>query len=132
MASALSACIPRTRSTTRRAFIGVTWTKRAWARAVVTPSRSRVWSDTTRPPVVLDVPAEGAGRGELAELVTDHRLGNEDGHVLAPVVHRNRVAEHGRHDHRATRPGLDDVLGALVVLDVHLLDEVVVHEGALF
>src|SRR4051794_18522620 len=132
MASALSACMPRTRSTTRRAFIGVTWTKRAWARAVVTPSRSRVWSDTTRPPVVLDVPAEGARRGELAKLVTDHRLSDEDGHMLTTVVHCDGVPQHGGHDHRATRPRLDDVLGALVVLGVHLLDEVVVHERTLF
>src|SRR5664279_173207 len=105
MASARSACIPRTRSITRRAFIGVTCTKRAWARAVVEPPSSIVWSDTTRPPVILDVTAERAGRSELAQLVTHHRLGDEDRHVLAAVVHRDGVAEHGRHDHRAARPG---------------------------
>src|SRR5690606_29372959 len=39
--------------------------------------------------------------------------------------------DHVRHDHRATRPGLDHVVGALLVLRVHLLLQVVVDEGAL-
>ena len=34
--------------------------------------------------VVLDVPAVGAGGGELAQLVTDHRLGDEPGTCLRP------------------------------------------------
>src|SRR3954451_22411464 len=75
-------------------------------------------SDTPRPPLVLDVTAEGAGRRELAELVPDHRLGDEHRDVLAAVVHRDGVSEHRRDDHRSARPRLDDVLGALVVLRV--------------
>src|SRR3954468_20519033 len=82
-------------------------------------------------PVVLDVPAVGAGRCELAQLVADHRVGHEHRDVLAAVVHGDRVADHGRHDHRATGPRLDDVVGALVVLPVHLLHEVAVDEGTL-
>src|SRR3954453_11104574 len=82
-------------------------------------------------PVVLDVPAVGAGRGKLAELVADHRVGHEHRDVLAAVVHGDRVADHGRHDPRATGPRLDDVVRALVVLTVHLLHEVVVDEGTL-
>src|SRR3954464_14786411 len=82
-------------------------------------------------PVVLHVPAVGAGRCELAELVTDHRVGHEHGDVLAAVVHGDRVADHGRHDHRATRPRPDHVVGALVVLGVHLLHQVAVNERAL-
>jgi hypothetical protein len=50
--------------------------------------------------VVLLVAAEGAGRGEFAQLVADHGFGHEHGDVLATVVDGNRVAEHGRHDHR--------------------------------
>src|SRR3954468_12784538 len=88
-------------------------------------------SDTTGPPLVLDVATERAGRGELAELVTDHGLGHEHRNVLATVVHRDGVTEHRGHDHRAAGPRLDDVLGALVVLSVHLLDQVVVDERAL-
>src|SRR5690242_12258941 len=46
-------------------------------------------------------------------------------------MHGDRVAEHRRDDHRATRPRLDHILGALVVLRVHLLHQVVIDEGAL-
>src|SRR5262249_41558156 len=53
----------------------------------------------------------------------DHR------HVLAAVVHGDRVAQHRGNDHGATGPGLDDVFGAPVVLHVHLLHQVVVDEG---
>jgi hypothetical protein len=60
--------------------------------------------------VVLEVAFEGPGWCELAELVADHVLGDEHRDVLAAVVHGDRVAEHGRHDHRPAGPGLDDVL----------------------
>src|SRR6476620_1890369 len=124
------------RSTTRRAFMGVTRIYRAWALAsMVVPSVSVIGrfrrSATTRLAVVLLVAAEGAGRRELAELVADHRLGDEHRDVLAAVVHGDRVPEHVRDDRGTTRPRLDHVLGALVVLDVHLLEQVVVDEGAL-
>src|SRR5919199_5710029 len=81
--------------------------------------------------VVLLVTAERAGRGELAELVPDHRLGHEDRDVLAAVVHRDGVPEHGGDDHRAARPGADDLLGVGLVLRRHLAQQVVVDEGAL-
>src|SRR6266540_6816801 len=81
--------------------------------------------------VVLLVTPERPGRRELAELVPDHRVRHEHRHVLAAVVHRQRVADHVRHDHRSAGPGLDDVLGALLVLRFHLLHQVVVDERAL-
>src|SRR3954449_9412777 len=84
-----------------------------------------------RPAVVLDVALEGPRRGELAELVPDHALGDEDRDVLAPVVHGDRVPEHVGDDRRTARPGLDHVLAALVVLLVDLLEQVVVDERAL-
>src|SRR3954469_18977690 len=143
-------------STTRRAFIGVIRTKRALAKApgsspsrlsrrALTRLRSIVLIVSTLStlsvpapasaaaalPVVLDVPAVGAGRCELAQLVADHRVGHENRDVLAAVVHGDRVADHGRHDHRTARPRLDDAVRALVVLPVHLLHEVVVDEGTL-
>src|SRR6185312_2918104 len=40
------------------------------------------------------VAAEDAGRRELAELVADHRLADEDGDVFLAVVHRDRVTDH--------------------------------------
>src|SRR5690606_24741874 len=84
-----------------------------------------------RLPVVLLVTTERAGRRELAELVTDHRLGHEDRDVLAAVVHREGVTQEVGRDDRPTRPGLDDRLRALLVLSVHLLLQVVVDEGPL-
>src|SRR5882757_5678122 len=125
------------RSTTRRAFMGVTRMYRAWALAsMVVPSVSVIVfalrrSATPRLAVVLLVAAEGAGRRELAELVADHRLSDKHRDVLTAVVHRDRVTQHGRDDHRAAGPGLDDVLGTCVVLYVHLFDEVVVDERPL-
>src|SRR5919107_5918734 len=103
-------------STTRRAFIGVIRTKRALAKApgssprrlsrraltclrsivlmssLVSDSRPR--SAAAALPVVLHVPAVGAGRGKLAELVADHRVGHEHRDMLATVVHGDGVADH--------------------------------------
>src|SRR5690606_34319935 len=88
-------------------------------------------SATTSLAVVLLVAAEGPRRGELSELVADHRLGHEDRDVLAAVVHGEGVSQEVGGDHRPAGPGLDDRLGALLVVGVHLLLKVVVHEGAL-
>src|SRR3954451_932394 len=123
--------------------MGVTRTNRAVARAtgascpnwevidVFSLPVSRVRSAAPGPAVVLDVPTEGAGGRELAELVPDHRLGHEDRDVLAAVVHGDRVPEHVGDDRRAPRPGADDGLGASLVLRVHLGEQVVVDERAL-
>src|SRR3954453_16448060 len=77
------------------------------------------------------VEPERAGRRELAELVTDHRLRDVDGHVLAPVVHGDGVAHHLRDDRGAARPRLDDALLVGRVEVVHLLEQVAVHERTL-
>src|SRR6201999_4210205 len=96
------------------------------------PTETQLWSSPFGLPIVLDVPLEGARRRELTELVADHRLGDEHRDVLAAVVHRKGVADEVRDDRRTTRPGLDDLLAVLVVLHVHLLEQVVVHERTLF
>src|SRR5699024_627600 len=75
------------------------------------------WSPAAALSVVLLVALESPRRNELAELVTDHRLGDEHRDVLAAVMHCEGEAEEVRRDDRTARPGLDDVLGALVVLD---------------
>src|SRR5437868_850280 len=106
MSSASCTGSPRTRSTTRRHFIGVMRRYRTWASAAFGGRCRVLFSATTRPPIVLHVPTERARRGELAELVPDHRLGDEHRDVLAAVVHSQRVAEHVRDDRGATRPGL--------------------------
>src|SRR5579862_8743678 len=125
-ACAWSAGNPRIRSTTRRAFRGVTRTYRAFARASII-----VVLLSATAPVVLDVTAESPRGRELAKLVAHHRLGDEHRDVLATVVDGDRVPEHGRDDHRTPGPRPDDRFGSPVVLHVHLLHQVVVHEGAL-
>src|ERR1700758_209238 len=163
---------PRIRSTTRRAFRGVTRTYRAFALASINPPvrtqprpsrgeaprrgvpgscppglcpRGGVWGGrppglaepcvvvllSAAAPVVLDVTAESPRGRELAKLVAHHRLGDEHRDVLTAVVDGDRVAEHGRHDHGTPGPRPDDGLRSPIVLHVHLLHQVVVHEGAL-
>src|SRR5438445_5800258 len=75
--------------------------------------------------------AEGAREGELAELVTDHRLGDVDRHVLAAVVDGDGVADHVGDDRRAAGPRLDHALLVLGVELVDFLQQVLVDERAL-
>src|SRR6185436_18893556 len=72
--------------------------------------------------------AERPGGGELAEAMSDHVLGDEDGHVLAAVVDRDGVPDEVREDHGRARPGLDDLPLVPLVHALHadekpLLDE---------
>src|SRR5262245_8313912 len=141
MCRASSTDLPRTRSMTRRAFVAETRTKRAFATAdgycsteviscYLCSSRKR--SSPLGLPVVLDVTLERTGRCELAELVPDHRLGDEHRDMLAAVVDREGVPDEVGDDGRSTRPGLDDLLGVLLVLHVDLLEQMVVDERTLF
>src|SRR5438477_786021 len=124
---ASSTCVPRMRSTPRRALRGETLTYLAVALAsmVVALLEGRA------PLRVVAVGAEHARRRELAELVPDHRLRDEHRHVLAPVVHGHGVAHHVRHDRGAAGPRADHPLAALPVHLLDLLHEVPVHERAL-
>src|SRR5439155_17869875 len=56
------------------------------------------------------VAAEQPGRGEFAELVAHHVLGDVDGDELVPVVHRERMAHEIGRDGAAPRPGLEHLL----------------------
>src|SRR6516165_5983089 len=68
---------------------------------------------------VARVSAEDAGRREFAELVSDHLLAHEHGHVLASVVDGDRVSHHLGEDGRRPRPGADH---PLLPGGVHRLD----------
>ena len=78
------------------------------------------------------VELKGSSRSKLAQLMTNHGLGDVDRHVLAAVMYGQSVAEHVGDDGRTTRPGLDDLLFALLVEGIDLLEQVLVDEGALF
>src|SRR5262245_49765735 len=58
-------------------------------------------------------------RRELAQLVSDHLLADEDRHVLATVVDGDRVPDHVREHGRRARPRLERTL---LPGGVHLLD----------
>src|SRR5216110_3169586 len=151
MAIASSALFPLMRSVTRRAFLGESRRKRADAftstsgprphvgralgRAGTRCGRSRCWSGRRARRLGrrdgATVSTEVARRGELAEPVADHVLGDEDGHVTAAVVHRDGMPDHDRQDHRRARPGLHDLLLVARVQDVDLLFEGLLDEGAL-
>src|SRR5262249_4155944 len=60
--------------------------------------------------LLAGVVAEGPGGRELAELVPHHRLGDVDGHVLAPVVDGDGVADHLGDDRGPARPRPDHPL----------------------
>src|SRR6185437_3164274 len=133
-------------STTRRTFVGDMRTNRALANARAGSSAApavswlvsamcfhpllaatRVRSAPARLAVVLDVAPEGPRGRELPQLVADHRVRHEHRHVLAAVVHRDRVADHVGDDGGPAGPGPDDGLLARLVERVHLLEQVVVH-----
>src|SRR5215467_11306312 len=115
-ASASATRRPRTMSASRRAFRGA---RRMYlARAITSIRRLPQPAPALRP---AGVAAEVAGGGELAELVPDHVLVDEHGHVLAPVVHRDGVTDHLREDRRRARPGADHLLVARLVEPVDLL-----------
>src|SRR5688572_7737817 len=78
------------------------------------------------------VAAEGAGQGELSQLVADHVLGDEYRHEGLPVVDRDGVAHEVRGDRGAAAPGLDGGLFGGRAHVLHLLEEVGVDERALF
>src|SRR6185369_15906790 len=105
---------PRIASTTRRALRVDPRTYLALADTFIAGSLRRRGAVGALP-----VAAVGAGRGELAETMADHVLGHVDRHMLAAVVDGDRVADEGREDHARARPGLDDLLLALLV---HQLD----------
>src|SRR5699024_12259797 len=78
--------------------------------------------------IVLCVATQRPCRCELAELLSDHRLSDEHGDMLASVMYCDGVSQELRDDHRATRPCFDDILTVLLVLTSHLLLEVFVDE----
>src|SRR5699024_9584531 len=80
--------------------------------------------------VVLIVAAESPRGCEFAELVPDHRLSNKYRGVLAAIMNRKGVTQEVRCNNRPAGPGLNDVLGPLLGLNIHLLLQVAVDAGA--
>ena len=75
---------------------------------------------------------ENSGRRKLAQLVTNHVLGHEDGNEGFAVVHIEGVANEVRRDRAAAGPGLDGFLCAGFVDPVDLVEELPLHKRAFF
>src|SRR5699024_1842979 len=124
--------------------------KRTWARAparslvlwIVAPLRVVRTAAIWVPDFAISAPSsgvlllpgvelEGPGGGELSELVTDHRLGDVHGDVLASVVNGDGVADHVRDDGGAAGPGLYDLLVVGLVQRIDLFEQVIIDERAL-
>src|SRR3546814_17004169 len=71
--------------------------------------------------LVSGVAGEGARRRELAQLMADHFLIDEDGDELAAVVDVERQPNELRQDRRPARPGLDRCAGTWVLCGLSLL-----------
>src|SRR4051812_10699571 len=122
---------PRIRSSTSRTLRGLMPMFRAMARAFMV----RLSPGSARLGALVDelaaVPLEGARRGELAELVSHHLLGEVDGDELVAVVHRQRVADEVGRDGGAARPGLQHAPLPLLVHRPDFLLEALLYEGPL-
>src|SRR5258708_613615 len=108
--------MPLTESATSRALRGVLRTNLCTAETSIVANsllnRRRFFG-------VGAVTAEMTSRRELAQPVADHVLADEDRHVLAAVVDRDRVTDHVGIDGRGARPGADHLLVARLI---HLVD----------
>src|SRR5947207_15190894 len=75
--------------------------------------------------------AEVPRRRELTELVADHLLRDEHGHVLAAVVDGDRVTDHLGEDGSGARPRAEHLLRARRVHLLDLLEQPFFHERPL-
>src|SRR3954469_13789748 len=78
------------------------------------------------------VALEGPGRAELAELVPDHVFLHEDLDELVAVVDLERVADELRDDRAGGAPGLGGLLGAPLVEQRDLLEQLFGDERTFF
>src|SRR5687767_8758380 len=132
MFRASSTCLPRMRSATSRTFRGAILRYRSTAFIALSLRRRRCGRSSRRHLLLLGgVAMEGPRRRELAQLVTDHLLGDEHRDELLAVMDGERMTDHVRRDHRSARPRLDDRLLSRIVHLPHPVFEVRVHERTL-
>src|SRR5216110_1453495 len=109
--------MPCTESATSLALRGVLRTNFCTAETSIVATTSLL--DRRRLFGVGAMAAEVARRRELAQPVPDHVLADEDRHMLAAVVDRDRVPDHIGIDDRRTGPGANHLLVARLI---HLFD----------
>src|SRR5258707_8898600 len=74
---------------------------------------------------------EAPGRRELAELVADHVLGDENRQELVAVIHTKRQTHELRQNCRTPRPGLDHFITARTTRGLCLLQQITINERTL-
>ena len=72
-----------------------------------------------------------SGGGELAQLVTNHILGNVNRNMFSTVVNREGVADKIREDGGSAAPGLEDALFAFFVHFLNPLEQHRLYKGSL-
>src|ERR1043165_726693 len=144
-ASAVATFLPRIRPATRLSFCGLIRSVRATAWASLSASlRScafllidkssacgrRAGGGALRL-AVGGVAVERARRRELAELVTDHFLGDVHRDVLVAVVDAERQPDELRQDGGATAPDLDHLVAGRTARGLCLLQQIAIDERTL-
>ena len=76
------------------------------------------------------MPAKGPCWGKLPQLMPDHILANVYGDEFLSVMDRQRVPHEFRENDGPPRPSLDDLSVLGLTGGLHLLEKVVVSEGA--
>src|SRR5581483_52801 len=133
--TAEAAFLPRMVAATRSSLRGLTRTVRSTALASLSASRRLLEGLLIAALLLGDllvarVGGEGPGRRELAELVTDHFLGDVHRDELLAVVDAERQADELRQDRAAARPGLDHVVAHGAARLLGLLDQAALDERA--
>src|SRR5690606_18351059 len=133
-ASAALQLLPRIRPATRFNLRGLTRKVRASACASLSATRRFAFGLLISGPLhllVRRVAVKRTGRRELAELVTDHVLGDQHRDELLAVVDAEREADELRQDGRPPRPCPDHLVAARLARLLGLLQQIAVDERSL-
>src|ERR1700760_899713 len=133
-ASAAAAVLPRMVWATRLSLRGLVRRPRIDAAASLSSSRrSAAGLPMSAPsrPLVAGVTVEGPGRGELAELVPDHVLGDQHRDEFVPVIDAKGEPDKLREDRRPARPGADHLVASRPARRLRLFEEIAVDKRPL-
>src|SRR5258706_4979275 len=151
IASASSTARPRIRSMTSRALRGAMRANRCFAVKAISTSkishtsaaadihsdklfrrRRRCCARRRFGSLAAAVTAENPRRGKFAQFVSNHIFLHEDTDELVAVVHFKRVPDELGNDRAGPRPGLQRLLGAVLVELGNLAEQLLVDEWTFF
>src|SRR6516162_1007293 len=130
-ARAAAAALPRIVSATRLSLRGLVrrLRRQAWA-SVSSRRRGAVGLPISAPPrpLVARMTVKSSGRRELAELVTDHVLGDQHGDEFVAIIDAESKSDELRKDRRSTRPRPDHLIASGPARFLSLLEKVTVDK----